>query len=103
MVKIEDVMPLGNKVLVLPDKRQEKTQSGIIIPIVVNKDIEEGTVVMASPQVLHINKGDKIMYPSRAGLPIAIEEVDYVLISGPVADGPGDIIAITKQAAKVNP
>lgn len=94
MVKNKNLpKPLGSKVLVLPEKRQEKSQGGLIIPVVVNKDIQEGSVVAASPDVLHITTGDKILYPSGAGIPITIESVEYRFINGPVKDAPGDIIA----------
>lgn len=87
--------PLGNKVLVLPEKRQEKSQGGLIIPVVVTKDIQEGSIITASPDVLHVAAGDKILYPTGAGISITIENVEYRFINGPVKDAPGDIIAIT--------
>jgi len=89
-----DMTPLGNKILVEPVKRQETTQGGLIIPVVVNKNVEEGIVILTAPDVLHINAGDKILYPAGAGIPITIDNVNYKFISGPVKDAPGDIIAI---------
>lgn len=93
MVK-PNITPLGNKILVLPEKKQEKSHGGLIIPIVVNKDVEEGTVMLIASDVLHINEGDKILYPSGAGITITIDNVNYKFINGPVKDAPGDIIAI---------
>lgn len=93
MVK-PDIKILGNKVLVLPEKKQEKSHGGLIIPVVVNKDIQEGSVILTSPDVLHVVAGDKILYPTGAGIPITIENVEYRFINGPVKDAPGDIFAI---------
>lgn len=88
------IKPLGNKILVLPEKKQEKTQNGLIIPVVVNKDVEEGTVLLISPETLHVKEGDRILYPTGAGIPITIENVNYRFICAPVKDAPGDVIAI---------
>lgn len=93
MVK-PNIKPLGNKILVLPDKKQEKTHGGLIIPLVVNKDLEEGMILLKSPDVLHVNEGDKILYPAGAGTTITIDNINYKFISGPLKDAPGDIIAI---------
>lgn len=89
-----ELILLGNKILVEPVKRQETTQGGLIIPVVVNKNVEEGVVLSVSSDVLHINRGDTILYPSGAGIPITIDNVNYKFISGPVKDSPGDVIAI---------
>jgi co-chaperonin GroES (HSP10) len=97
-----NIKPLGSKVLVLPEKKQENTHNGLIIPVVVNKDIQEGSIILASPNVLHVSAGDKILYPTGAGIPITIDNVEYRFINGPLKDAPGDIIAITNQAPKAN-
>lgn len=93
MVK-PNIKPLGNKILVLPAKKQEKSHGGLIIPVVVNKDLEEGTILLLSPDVLHVGEGDRILYPAGAGTPITIDNITYKFIAGPVKDAPGDIIAI---------
>ncbi len=94
MVNKPSLVCLGNKILVLPLKKGEQVQGGIIIPVVVNKGLEEGIVVTVSPDVIHVNDGDKILYPSGAGILMTIDGTDYKFINGPVKDSPGDIIAI---------
>lgn len=96
MVK-PNITPLGNKVLIQTLKREERTQSGVIIPVVVNKDIAEAVVLLTSPDVLHVKPGDRIMYPTAAGMPVSIDNVDYRFICGPVKDAPGDIIAVYEE------
>lgn len=91
MVKIQ---PLGNKILVKPEQQQEKTAGGLIIPAVINKDLEEGIVIVISDNVINIKVGDKILYPTRAGVHILYEQQNYKFLSGPTNTDPGEIIAI---------
>src|SRR5207247_2018888 len=81
-------------ILVMPLKKSEQVQGGIIIPVVVNKGLEEGIAVTVSPDVIHVNDGDKILYPTGAGISMTIDGTDYKFINGPVIDSPGDVIGI---------
>lgn len=91
MVKI---LPLGNKILVKPEQQQEKTAGGLIIPAVINKDLEEGIVISVADSVINVEVGMKILYPSRAGVSILFEQQSYKFLSGPTNTDPGEIIAI---------
>jgi chaperonin GroES len=88
------IKPLGNKVLVKPIPKQEKTTAGIIIPAVINKDLEEGEVMAVAESVINITPGMKILYPSRAGVSLMHNDVNYKFLSGPIISDPGEIIAI---------
>lgn len=94
--------PLGDNVLVKPEKKKEHSQGGLIIPAIVNQDLEEGTVVAISPDVLYVVPGDKIMYPARIGTSILIDQETYKFIAGPILNSPGSIIAITNPVSKEN-
>jgi len=91
MVKLK---PLGSKILVAPEKKQERTQNGLIIPVVVNRDLEEGTIIMVSPEVLHLKAGEKILYPATVGVQVLIDGETYKFLNGPIKDHPGDVIAV---------
>jgi chaperonin GroES len=89
-----NIVPLGNKVLVKPLPKQERTTAGIIIPAVINKDLEEGEVINVAIDVINIKTGDKILYSTRVGFSLLHEDVNYKFLNGPTAKDPGDIIAI---------
>lgn len=85
---------LGSRVLVLPDKAAERSQGGIIIPVVVNQSLEQGVVEMIGDLVINVEPLDRILYPAGAGIPYDIGGVEYRFIEGPTKDSPGNIIAI---------
>jgi chaperonin GroES len=88
------ITPLGNKVLIRPLVKQEKTSAGLIIPAVINKDLEEGLVISVSEEVINISPGDKILFSARAGVNLLYNEVNYKFLNGPTPTDPGEIIAI---------
>jgi chaperonin GroES len=85
---------LGNRVLVLPEKQQEKSQGGIIIPVVANTAVHQGVVLAVGDSVINIEEADRIIYPAGAGIPYEIDGIDHIFIDGPTKDSPGNIIAI---------
>ena len=65
------IIPVGQKILVLPiEAKETKTAGGIVIPESVGvADLREAVVVEVSPDLAHkYTEGDHILYPSKAGL-----------------------------------
>lgn len=89
-----NIIPLGNQVLVKPLPKQERTTGGLIIPAVVNKELEEAEVVAIATAVINLKPGDKILYSTRVGVPLLHNDVNYKFISGPTDKSEGDIKAI---------
>lgn len=89
-----NIIPLGNQVLVKPLIRQEKTSGVIIIPGIINKELEEGEVIAISSAIINIKPGDKILYGSRVGVPLLIDDTTYKFLSGPTESNEGEIKAI---------
>lgn len=89
-----NIIPLGNRVLVRPLPKQEKTSGVLIIPTSVNKELEDATVVALGEAVINIKIGDKILYHSRIGTPILIDDITYKFLNGPTSNDTGEIIAI---------
>lgn len=89
-----NITPLGNKVFVQPEQQQEKTAGGLIIPAVINKDLEEGIVISVGESVINIPVGSRILYSSRTGTALMHEQKHYKFLNGPTANDPGEIIAI---------
>lgn len=77
--------PLEDRVLIRPKKQTElqTTDGGLIVPLTVKKEINEGEVVAVGqgftardtglfvPTILH--KGDLVLYGIHAGMPIEVE------------------------------
>ena len=89
-----NIIPLGNQVLIKPLARQEKTSGGLIIPAVINKELEEGEVVAIATAVINVKPGDKVLYSARIGVPLLHEDTNYKFIAGPTEKDPGEIKAI---------
>lgn len=89
-----NIIPLGNRVLVKPLPKTEKTTHGLIIPVSINKELEEAEVIKIGSAVINIKPGDKILYHSRIGTPILIEDITYKFLNGPTSNDSGEIIAI---------
>ncbi len=89
-----NIIPLGNQVLVKPLPKQERTSGGLIIPAVINKELEEGEVIAIAAAVINIQIGNKILYPARAGVQLHHEDINYKFLNGPTEKDPGDIKAI---------
>lgn len=89
-----NIIPLGNQVLVKPLPKQEKTTGGLIIPAVVNQELEEGEVIAIADAVVTVKPGDKVLYSTRVGVPLHHQEVNYKFLCGPTAKGEGDLKAI---------
>lgn len=89
-----NIIPLGNQVLVKPLVKQERTTGGLIIPAVVNKELEEGEVIAVASAIINLQPGDKILYSTRVGVPLLYEDVNYKFLNGPTDKSEGDIKAI---------
>jgi chaperonin GroES len=89
------IKPVGNKMLVLPDPPQERTERGIIIPITAQGQLEEGTVVLVSQDVsILITEGERVLYPRGSGTEREFDGVKYKFLNGPTLKDQGDIWAV---------
>ena len=84
MAKIKGKI-LAGKVLVKPNKAEEKTASGIIIPDSAKEKPRQGKVVLVGAakkdEVMEIKEGDQVLYGKYAGQELSIDGEDYLLIS----------------------
>ena len=83
--------PLGDRVVVKPVEREEKTKSGIVLPDTAKEKPQEGTVEaigsgryneQSGKRVeLDVKVGDRVMYAKYAGSEVKIDEVEYLILS----------------------
>lgn len=90
--------PLGNRVILEPVSKEEKTKSGIIIPETVDKEKpEQGKILAAGPGKMSkdgkripmdIKAGDKVLFSKYSPTEVKIENKEYLVVSD------DDILAI---------
>ena len=85
-----NLRPLGDRVVVKPVEREERTKSGIVLPDTAKEKPQEGIVEAAgSGRILdngtkipmELKVGDKVLYAKYAGNEFKVEEIDYLIIS----------------------
>ena len=96
-----NLKPLGDRVVVKPVEREEKTKSGIVLPDTAKEKPQEGIVEAAgSGRILEngtkvpmeLQVGDRVLYAKYAGNEFKLEEVDYLIISEK------DVLAVVGKA-----
>lgn len=93
MAKKLSLVPLGDRVLVLPEEKggEKKLASGIILPETVGKDkLMKGEVLAVGPGrknddgkviPVGVSVGDTVFFKKPWDEPIKIDEVEYYLLS----------------------
>lgn len=87
-----NIRPLQNRVCVRPDKREEKTPGGIIIPETADerRAALTGTVVSAGPGKLldsgqrvepSVKSGDRVLFSKYSGTEIELEGERFRIVS----------------------
>jgi chaperonin GroES len=98
-----NLKPLGDRVVVKPVEREERTKSGIVLPDTAKEKPQEGIVeAVGSGRLLdngtkvpmELQVGDKILYAKYAGNEFKVEEIEYLIISEK------DVLAIVASNGK---
>jgi chaperonin GroES len=85
-----NLKPLGDRVVVKPSDKEEKTKSGILLPDTAKEKPQEGTVeAVGTGRILdsgakvpmELKVGDKILYAKYAGNEFKVDEIDYLIVS----------------------
>jgi chaperonin GroES len=85
------IRPLGDRVVVKPAEREEKTKGGIYLPDTATKERpQEGTVLAVgegrrddSGKLIDMNVsvGDHVLFAKYSGTEFKLDEVDYLILS----------------------
>ncbi|RRR67158.1 MAG: co-chaperone GroES [Candidatus Viridilinea halotolerans] len=85
------IRPLGDRVVVKPAEREEKTRSGIILPDTASKERPmEGTILAVgegrrddSGKLIEMNVsvGDKVLFAKYSGTEFKVDEIEYLILS----------------------
>ena len=85
-----NLKPLGDRVVLKPVEKEEKTKSGIVLPDTAKEKPQEGIVEAVGPgRVLdsgekvpmELKVGDRVLYAKYAGNEFKLDEVEYLVIS----------------------
>jgi chaperonin GroES len=98
-----DLRPLGDRVVVKPVEREERTKSGIVLPDTAKEKPQEGIVEAigtgrildnGSKVPMELKVGDRVLYAKYAGNEFKLEDVEYLIISEK------DVLAIVNRNGK---
>ncbi|MCX5979946.1 MAG: co-chaperone GroES [Chloroflexi bacterium] len=99
MAKKASLRPLGDRVVVKPVPRDEKTASGIILPDTAQEKPQEGEVVSVGPgrilddgkrEPIDVKVGDRVLHAKYAGTEFKLDGAEYLIV------GAKDILAIVE-------
>ena len=99
MVTSSKLRPLGDRVLVKPLPRDEKTKSGIVLPDTAKEKPQEGEVLAAGPgkmlddgtrEAMDVKVGDKVLYAKYAGTEFKLDDEELLIVKQ------SDILAIVE-------
>lgn len=92
-----NLKPLGDRLVVEPLEKEERTASGIILPETAKEKPQEGTVLAAGPGridedgdrvVMDVKVGDVVLYARYAGTEVKINDKKLLILKE------SDILAI---------
>ncbi|MER3403827.1 MAG: co-chaperone GroES [Chloroflexota bacterium] len=96
----EKIQPLGDRVVVKPRTREEKTKTGIFLPDTAQDKPSEGTVVAVGTGRLlengervpmEVKVGDTVLYAKYAGTEIKLDGEEFVILRE------ADVLAVVKE------
>jgi len=93
------IKPLGDRVLIKPVEKEEKTKSGIYLPDSAKEERQEGEVIAVGTGKIREGKkveldvkvGDKVIYGKYSGEEIKIDTEEYKIVRE------DDIVAILEN------
>ena len=94
--------PLGDRVVIKPVEREEKTKSGIVLPDTAKEKPQEGMIeavgngrfieTTGKREPLDVKVGDRVVYAKYAGSEIKLDETEYLILSEK------DILAVDRKS-----
>ncbi len=85
------IRPLGDRVVVKPAEREEKTKGGILLPDTATKERpQEGTILAVGEGrrddkgeliPMNVNVGDQILFAKYGGTEFKVDEEDYLILA----------------------
>jgi len=95
-----NLKPLGDRLVVEPQEKEERTASGIILPETAKEKPQEGTVLAAGPGrldedgdriAMDVKVGDVVLYAKYSGTEVKINDKKLLILKE------SDILAIVEK------
>lgn len=77
------IIPIYDRVVIIPDEQNKKTETGIILPPDTRKRSNSGTVVAVGggqDKPIPLKPGDKVIYQRHAGLDMQWNGENYLIV-----------------------
>jgi chaperonin GroES len=77
------IIPIYDRVVIIPDEQNKKTETGIILPPDTRKRSNSGTVVAVGgghDKPIPLQPGDKVIYQRHAGLDMQWNGENYLVV-----------------------
>ena len=84
------IQPMGARVLIRPAQKENKTNSGLILPETAKEKPQQGTVEAIGGEddmLTDLAVGDTVIFPKYSGSEIKMDDVEYLIMDE------GDILA----------
>ena len=84
------IKPLGDRILIEPEEREEVTKSGLVLPDTAKEKPQQGKVLAVgggrvsddgATIPLEIKEGDLVLYAKYAGTEVRLDDEEYLIIS----------------------
>ena len=84
------VRPMGDRILIRPESREEKTKSGLVLPDTAKEKPMEGVVVAVgrgrttddgSVIEVDVKEGDRVLFAKYSGTEVRIDDSDLLIIA----------------------
>ncbi|MDP9383353.1 MAG: co-chaperone GroES [Chloroflexota bacterium] len=83
------IKPLGDRIVVKPQEREEVTRSGIVLPDTAKEKPQQGTVLAVGPgkvldngqrQPVELEEGQTVLFAKYAGTEFSLEDEDVLIL-----------------------
>ncbi|HDN84196.1 co-chaperone GroES [Candidatus Aerophobetes bacterium] len=86
------IKPLGERIVVKPEKQEEKTEGGIYLPETASKEKpQKGEVIAVGPDFKGVKKGDKVLFAKYGGTEVKLGNEEYLVL------GEDDVLAVLEE------
>lgn len=79
-------IPLGNKIMINPEKESNRTDQGVIIPDAAMPPLQRALIIKVGGGIhkdsMPVKAGDMILFPRGAGAEFKFQETTYRMIKG---------------------
>ncbi len=86
---VKTIRPLGDRIVVRPQEREEMTKSGIVLPDTAKEKPQQGTVIAVGNgkvlesgerQPMEVQEGQTVLFAKYAGTEFSLEDEDVLIL-----------------------